>query len=203
MLLYDDTTGANNPRFVRIFLAEKNLKVPMKQVSIMKGEHKSEEFRKISPSAKLPALVLDDGTVILESVAICRYFENLHPEPPLLGRDAMDKVIVEMWHRRMEFEVMLPMALAFRNTFSPLATMWKQYKDFGEQQKRVADRRLEMLDRELEGRPFIAGEHYTIADIRVQTSFDLFRLAGFEIKEEWINLKQWYETVSSRPSAKA
>lgn len=202
MLLYDDNTGANNPRFVRIFLAEKNLNIPMQQVSIIKGEHKTEAFRKISPSAKLPALVLDDGTVILETVAICRYFENLYPEPPLMGRDAMDQVMVEMWHRRMEFEVMLPMGLAFRNTFAPLASLWKQYKDFGEQQVKVANQRLEMLDKELEGKSFIAGDYYTIADIRVQTSFDLFKLAGFEIREEWNNLKRWYDAVSTRESAK-
>ncbi|MCP4751829.1 MAG: glutathione S-transferase family protein [Proteobacteria bacterium] len=203
MLLYDDNTGANNPRFVRVFLAEKGIEVPMQQVSIMKGEHKTEEFRKISPSAKLPALVLDDGTVILETVAICRYFENLHPDPPLMGKSPMDQVMVEMWQRRMEFEVMIPMALAFRNTFEPLAVLGTQFKDFGEQQKRVANRRLEMLDGELEGNEFIAGDSYTVADIRVQTAFDLFQLAGFEIKDEWKNLKRWYDAVNSRPSAKA
>ncbi len=203
MLLYDDNTGANSPRFVRVFLAEKGIEVPMKQIAIMKGEHKTEEFRKISPSAKLPALELDDGAIILETLAICRYFEQLHPAPPLMGATPMEQVIVEMWQRRIEFELMLPMAFTFRNTHPALAALGKQFKDFGEDQRRQANGRLKMLDRELEGKEFIATDRYTVADIRAQTSFDLFQLAGFEIKDEWSNLKRWYQEVSARPSAKA
>jgi glutathione S-transferase len=203
MLLYDDNTGANSPRMVRIFLAEKGIEVPTKQVSIMKGEHKTPEYRKISPGARLPALELDDGTIIQETVAICRYFEFQQPDPPLMGKDSLEQVMAEMWQRKMELELMLPMAFTFRHTSPIFANLETQFTDFGESQRVVADRRLGILDKELAGKEFIMGDTYTIVDIRAQTSFDLFQFAGFKIKEEWQNLKRWHETVSNRPSAKA
>ncbi len=203
MLLYDDNSGANNPRMVRIFLAEKGIEIPTKQIRIKKGEHKTPEFRKISPGAKLPALELDDGTIILETIAICRYFELQQPDPPLMGKDPLDQVMVEMWQRKMELELMIPMALTFRHTHPMFAAFENQFKEFGESQKSIANRRLKILNKELEGKEFITGDSYSVADIRAQTSLDLFKISGFKIEEEWKNLKRWYETVSSRPSAKA
>jgi len=203
MKLYD-TSYAPNPRRVRIYLAEKGIEVPRVQVDLMKGEHKQEAYRKIAPNSRVPALELDDGTIILESIAICRYFEGIRPDPPLMGVDAKDAAIVEMWQRRMELELMLPMALTFRNTHPAMAAgREKQVPEYGEVQREMATRRLEVMDGELANREFIAGDRYTVADITAQVSIDFFKLAGFQIAEGQKNLKRWHDAVSSRPSARA
>ncbi len=110
MKLYDGGR-APNPRRVRIFLAEKGLSVPMVQVDIMAGEQKAPEIAALNPMMRVPILEFDDGTVLSESVAICRYFEEMHPEPPLMGVDARDRATVEMWNRRMELNLGLAIAL--------------------------------------------------------------------------------------------
>ena len=200
MKLYDYEL-APNPRRVRVFLAEKGIEVPTVQVDIMKQETKQPEYLKIAPNGLLPALELDDGTVILESVAICRYFEGLQPEPPLMGVDAFDAAIVEMWQRRVEIELMLPMAMAFRNTHPLMAKAGRQFSDFGEAQKRVANKRLIMMDGDLADREFIAGERFTIADITALVSLQFFsQFADFEIAADQQNLKRWYENVKARPA---
>jgi len=202
MKLYD-TSYAPNPRRVRIYLAEKGIELPKVQVDLMKGEHKQEAYRKIAPNSRVPALQLDDGTIILESIAICRYFEGIQPDPPLMGADARDAAIVEMWQRRMELELMLPMTLTFRNTHPAMAELEKQVPEYGEVQRGIATRRLEVMDGELANREFIAGDRYTVADITAQVSIDFFKLAGFQIAEDQKNLKRWHEAVSNRPSAGA
>ncbi len=201
MKLYD-YKYAPNPRRVRMFLAEKGIEVPTVQVDIMKGEQKQPEYRKIAPNGLLPALQLDDGTVILESVAICRYFEGLYPEPPLMGTDPLDAAIVEMWQRRIELELMQPMAMAFRNTH-PIMASQRQFPDFGEAQRKVAERRLVTLDRDLADREFIAGKRFTIPDITAFCAVEFFKLAGFSVADDQINIKRWFEAVSKRPSAQA
>jgi glutathione S-transferase len=202
MKLYD-YQPAPNPRRVRIFLAEKGIEIPSVQVDIMKGEHKQDEYRKIAPNSLLPALELDDGTVILETVAICRYFEGSHPDPPLMGVDPLDAAIVEMWQRRMEIELFFPMAMTFRNTHPMMAAAQQQFQEFGEAQRKVAERRLALLNEELADREFIAGKRFTVADITALCGIDFFKLAGFEIAPDQANLKRWHEAVSGRPSAKA
>ena len=117
------TTGAPNPRRVKIFLAEKGIEVPTKEISIMEQEHKTEEYRKISPSSRVPALVLDDGTVILESMAICKYFELLNPEPSLFGKSELEQALIEMQSRRMELELMMSVAGAFRHLHPAFAKL--------------------------------------------------------------------------------
>ena len=115
MLLYDGGR-APNPRRVRIFLAEKGVEVPMKPVNMGELEHRSDEITSLNPLQRLPVLELDDGTILTESVAICRYFEALHPDPPLMGHDALDRAVVEMWNRRMELHLLATVANAFRHT---------------------------------------------------------------------------------------
>jgi glutathione S-transferase len=200
--LYDNTL-APNPRRVRMFLAEKGIEVPLVQVDLMQGEHKQPAYRKIAPNSRIPALELDDGTIILESVAICRYFEGLQPDPPLMGRDVLDAAIVEMWQRRMEFELLMPMAMAFRHTHPMMATLEDQIPAFGEKQRVVANNRLSIMNRDLADREFIAGDHFSIADITAFATLDFFKLAGFEIAADQPNLRRWHQAVSARPSAKA
>jgi glutathione S-transferase len=204
MKLYDDKL-APNPRRVRIFLAEKGIEVPTVTVDIFKLEHKTPEYRKINSLSGVPALELDDGTVIAETVAISRYFEELHPNPPLFGIDAKDKAIVEMWNRRMELTVFIPVAMVMRHLHPRLAAIQTQFKDWGEFNKGAVAKVWDWLDRELsDGRPFIAGERYSIADITglCAADFSKFARAPWN-KDEHKNIQAWYDRVSARPSAKA
>ncbi len=197
-------TGAPNPRRVRVFLAEKGINnVPSVQVNIATGENRKPEFLKINPMGGLPVLELDDGTLIAESVAICRYFEESHPEPRLMGIDAKDKAIVEMWNRRMEFEVLAMTAASFRNTSDFFKGRIPQVKEYGEIAKNAAVKRLEWLDTVLADREFIAGPRFTIADITALIGIDFGRTTAIKIQENQKNLARWHQAVSSRPSAKA
>lgn len=202
MKLYDDQY-APNPRRVRIFLAEKGITVPTEQRNIIKGEHKTDEFKKISPMALLPALELDDGRCLTETVAICRYFEGLHPNPPLMGVDAVDAAFVEMWQRRMEIELFFPIAFCFRHTSPMMAKLEEQIPQFGETSRARAMKRLKMLDRDLASSEFIAGPRYTIADITALCALDFGKFAGIEVPDDHANVKRWHQAVSSRPSATA
>lgn len=202
MKIYD-FTGAPNPRRVRVFLAEKGINVPYEQVNIAAGENRKPEFLKINPMGGLPVLELDDGTHIAESVAICRYFEETKPEPRLMGVDAKDKAVVEMWNRRMEFEVLWMTASAFRNTSDFFKGRIPQVKEYGEVCRSAAVKRLEWLDTVLADREFIAGPRYTIADITAMIGIDFGRLTGIKVEDNQKNLARWHQAVSSRPSAKA
>jgi glutathione S-transferase len=202
MKIYEFTM-APNPRRVRVFLAEKGLKVPLEQVDIASGKNRAPEFLKINPMGGLPVLELDDGTIIAESVAICRYFEELHPEPNLMGKDAKEKAVIEMWNRRMEFEVLMNTAGAFRNTSPFFKGRIPQVAEYGELCKQAAIKRLEWLDGELANRQFIAGNRFTIADITALIGIDFGRPSDIRIQANQKNLARWHETVSARPSAKA
>jgi len=202
MRIYDSNT-APNPRRVRIFLAEKGIQVPYEQVDIGNAVNRGDEFRKKNPMATLPVLELDDGTCIAESVAICRYFEELQPNPPLMGIDAKDRALVEMWQRRMELELLLPTADAFRQRHEFFKGRILQVPEYAEVQKKNAESRLAWLNEVLADRPFIAGERYTIADITALCAVDFGRVSKIKIQPDQTNLARWHEAVSSRPSAKA
>lgn len=202
MKIYDSTV-APNPRRVRIFLAEKGISVPYQQVDLTKAENRQPAFLAKNPLGGVPVLELDDGTIIAESVAICRYFEGLHPEPPLMGTGALDSAIVEMWQRRIELALFMMVGLAFRNTSEFFKGRIPQVPEFGEVCKNDAVKRLQWLDQELANRPFIAGQRYTIADITALVAIDFGRWIKIAIQPEQKNLGRWYEAVSSRPSAKA
>jgi glutathione S-transferase len=198
-----DYTQAPNPRRVRIFLAEKGVEVPLEQVDIGKADNRKSDFLAKNPMAGLPVLELDDGRYLAESVAICRYFEELHPEPPLMGTDAADRALVEMWNRRMEMEVFGMMTQAFRNTHDFFKGRIAQVPEFGEVCRNAAPKRLEWLDGELADRPFIAGDRFSIADITAMVAIDFGRVVKVRIQPEHKNLSRWYEAVSTRPSAQA
>jgi glutathione S-transferase len=202
MKLYE-YTQAPNPRRVRVFLAEKGVSVPYQQVDIGTSQNRAPEFLKINPMGGLPVLELDDGTHLAESVAICRYFEALHPEPRLMGIDAKDAATVEMWNRRMEFEILSMTAGAFRNTTAFFKGKIPQSAEYGAICKNAAIKRLEWLDTVLADRPYIAGERFTIADITAMIGIDFGKLSDIRILPEQKNLARWHQSVSSRPSAKA
>ena len=202
MKLYDSAM-APNPRRVRIFLAEKGITVPIVQVDIGKAESRQPAFLAKNPLGGLPVLELDDGTCIAESVAICRYFEEIHPQPPLMGTDAKDRALVEMWQRRMELELFRHVTGCFQNTHKFFAGRIPQVPEYGEVCRDAARKRLAWLDGELTGRPFIAGERYTVADITALCAIDFGRVVDIRIAPEQKNLARWHEAVSARPSAKA
>jgi len=186
-----EDSRAPNPRRVRIFLAEKDIEIPFEQIEIMKGEHKTPEFTSRNPMQRVPILVLESGTVISESVAICRYFEELEPEPPLMGKDPLDKARVEMWNRRMEFNLLYPIAQIFRHTHPAMAP-WEvpQVPDWAEANRPRVSETLELLDKELAGRPFIAGPRFSIADITAKVAIDFMRPARIEWPEGLDNLRR-------------
>jgi len=194
---------APNPRRVRIFLAEKGIEVPVEQVDIGKAENRQAPFLARNPLGGLPVLELDDGTHIAESIAICRYFEALQPDPPLFGVDTKDSAVVEMWNRRMEFEVFNMITGCFRNTHDFFKGRIPQVPEYGEVCRGAAEKRLTWLDEVLADRDFIAGERLTVADITALCGIDFGRVTAIGIQPEQKNLARWYEAVSSRPSAKA
>jgi glutathione S-transferase len=198
-----DSAGAPNPRRVRVFLAEKGIEVPAVQVDIGKAENRQPSFLAKNPLGGVPVLELDDGSFLAESVAICRYFEETQPDPPLMGTDARDRAFVEMWNRRMEHEIALPCAQSFRQTHAFFKGKIRQVPEFGEASKEAALKRLEWLDTELADREFVAGGRYTIADITAMVGLDFGRVTGIQIGPEQKNLQRWHEAVASRPSAKA
>lgn len=202
MKLYD-AKAAPNPRRVRIFLAEKGLEIPTVQVDLAAGENRKPPFIDKNPMAGVPVLELDDGTWLAESVAICRYLEGLHPEPSLMGRDAREQGWIEMWNRRMESEVLIPIAQVFRNSHEFFKGRIQQVPAYGEACRAVATKRLEWLDQELAHRSFIAGEDYSIADTTALCGIDFGRVSGIKIAPDQKNLTRWHEAVSARASAKA
>ncbi len=202
MKLYDSPM-APNPRRVRIFLAEKGIEVPRVEVDIAAAENRKSPYVDRNPMGGVPVLELDDGTWLAESVAICRYFEETHPDPPLMGEGPQDRALVEMWNRRMESEVLIPIAQVFRNSHVFFKGRIPQVPEYGEACRGVAAKRLEWLDRELANREFIAGDRFTIADITALCGIDFGRVSKISIAPDQKHLARWHEAVSGRPSASA
>ena len=203
MKLYDGGR-APNPRRVRIYLAEKGIEVPMEQVDLGALQHKSAAFADINPIQRVPVLVLDDGMVIAESIAICRYFEALNPEPALFGRGAREIARIEMWNRRLELHLLFPVSHVFRNTHPAMQELEvPQVPAWAEANKpRIADF-LAIFDQELEHHPFAAGDRYSVADITGLVAADFMKPAKLAVADELTNLRRWHQSVSSRPSASA
>jgi len=199
-----ETKLAPNPRRVRIFLAEKGIQVPFEEVDLMKGALKTAEMTQLNPAQRVPILVLDDGTAISETMAICRYFEETKPEPALFGHSAIGKANVEMWNRRMELGLLTQVSQAFRHLHPAMAHLEvPQVKDWGEANKQKAMDSLAMLDRGLAGNAFVAGDAYTVADITAMVAIDFMKPARLAVPDDMGNVKRWYAAVSARPSAKA
>ncbi len=195
---------APNPRRVRIFLAEKGLDIPFEQIDIMRGDHREPQFSALNPRQRVPVLVLDDGTPIAESIAICRYFEALHPTPPLFGEGAMEQAMVEMWHRRVELELFYPIAHAVRHGVPAMEALESpQLPEWAALNRDRAMLMMGYLDRELASRAFIAGDRFTIADITALAALDFMRAGRMKWPEEMSNLNRWHADVSARPSAAA
>jgi glutathione S-transferase len=203
MKLYDFKTGPN-PRRVRIFLAEKGIEVPLVHVDIMKREQKAPDFLKKNPIGSIPVLELDDGTCISESVAICRYFEELQPEPPLFGRNPVEKAQIEMWLRRVELNFMVPVGMVWIHGHPLTAKLIKQIPEAADQNRKRAQIGYRLLDAQLADNAFVAGDEYSVVDAVLLASLDFANgLVGVPYDETLKHLKRWHDTVSARPSAGA
>lgn len=203
MLFFNSPNPAPNPRRVRIFAAEKGITLPTRDLSILDREHKSDKFLALNPRGQTPALQLDDGTVISESVAICRYLEGLHPEPALFGRDPREQALIEMWSRRVEMILMPPVGAVWVHTHPFTARLPGRNTEWGESNRPRVDEALRFFDSALQNREFLAADHYTIADILLLTTVDFAGFIGIAMSDDLVSLRAWHARVSARPSAAA
>lgn len=199
-----DGGRAPSPRRVRVFLAEKGIDVPRRQIDFSKLEQFSDAFTALNPMQRVPVLILDDGVPLAETMAICRYFEALHPEPNLFGRDAREIGMTEMWNRRVELNLYGAVSSAFRHLSPGMAVSEKpQIAEWGEVNKAKALAFLGVLDRELATRSYVAGDRFTVADITTMVTVDFMRAPKIELPADMKNVHRWHAEVAARPSAKA
>lgn len=210
MKLYDFSL-APNPRRVRMFLAEKDVDIPTVQVNTREREQFSEAFKAVNPRCIVPALELDDGTVIVESVAICRYIEEVHPTPPLFGRDAKEKALVEMWNRHAEFDCVGAAGDMVRNSapmfedrgLAGLPGGVPQIPALVDRGRQTMDRFLILLNDHLKNNAFLAGDSFSVADITAFIAVEFSQRANYEVPSGLESVKRWHNIVNERPSAKA
>ena len=200
MKLYDNKM-ANSPRKVRMFLAEKKItNVEMVEINMTEGEHKTPEYRAIAPNSRIPALQLDDGTVIMESTAICRYLESLHPEPNLFGESPIEIASIEMWQARIFNELMIPLAMGFRHLHPAMSALETQNKEYGETQKNIGIKSLRYFNSVLSESEFVAGDRYTFADIQMITTTDFFIGLNRLDLDDYPEIKRHTKLMSLRES---
>jgi glutathione S-transferase len=209
MKFYDCST-APSPRRVRIFAAEKGIALPIVQVDLRNGEQFSDAFRAINPDCTVPALVLDDGTVIADAVAICGYLEEIHPEPPLIGTTPQERAVVTALNRQIERDGFFAAMDALRNATKGLKGRalpgphdYEQIPELAERGRARIGHFFRDMDARLAGKRFVVGDRYTIADISTMVLIDLAGWSKLTIPDECANLRRWYAAVSARPSAKA
>ena len=203
MKLYD-SYRAPNPRRVRWFMAEKGIDdIEVVNLNVFEGEHRKPEYLAKMGMANVPALEMDDGTCITESVAICRYLESLYPEPNMFGRDARETAVIEMWSRRVEMLLATPLMMTVRHSHPALAALEKQVPEVAETNRAAATRALKVFERRLAESDFIAADRVTMADVLAATAIDFSRMAKFSVPEEFANVRRWYEAMMAREAAKA
>ena len=201
MILYSSKL-APSPLKVLIFLKEKGILDQVKIIDLDLGklEHKTPEYKAIAPNSRVPALKLDDDTIILETTAICRYLESLYPEPNLFGENPIEIASIEMWYSRVTYELMVPLMHGFRHTHPHMSQMENQNQEYGLAQRELAVKSLDIYNDIIASREYIAGERFTYADIQMVTSLQfLVRLNKLDLKD-YNNLNEYINQVSSKPS---
>ena len=195
---------APNPRRVAWVLAEKGASdVEIMDVDLLKGEHKTEDFLKTVGVPNVPALQMDDGVVITESIAICRYLDACYPDPDLFGRTPEEVAVLEMWTRRAEMWLATPLMLTVRHSHPALAVLEQQSPEVAENNRAIATRSLGIFDRRLSESAFIARDTISIADIVAFIGFDFARMAKFAIPDDKPHLQRWADSMRSRAAAQA
>ena len=201
MILYSSKL-APSPLKVVIFLKEKGILDQVKIIDLDLGklEHKTPEYKAIAPNSRVPALKLDDDTIILETTAICRYLESLYPEPNLFGENPIEIASIEMWYSRVTYELVVPLMHGFRHTHPHMSQMENQNQEYGLAQRELAVKSLDVYNDIIASREYIAGERFTYADIQMVTSLQfLVRLNRLDLKD-YNNLNEYINQVSSKPS---
>lgn len=210
MKLYDFGPAANAKR-VRIYLAEKGLSLPTETVNVRDGAMYEEPYASMNPFAVVPFMELDDGTILGESIAICRYLEELHPEPNLFGRTAAERAVIEMWNRRLEMDAFIPLGQAARNSNPMFAgrvvagtrTDLPQLPELAERGKAAASMFLERLDKHLQNSDFVAGAEFSVADITGHMVMQSAHMMELPVLATLANVARWREMVAARPSMDA
>ncbi len=204
MLLYQDAR-APNPRRVRMFLHEKGLtdQVELIEVSINDRAHQQPAYLDKNPLALVPVMEFADGRLLRESIAICRYLEEQHPQPSLFGGDAWQRAQVEQWNRHAELELLFPVAQVFRNSHPFWQGRIRQAPEFAEIMREHVARRFTWLDGELATRPWFAGDSFSVADITAVCAIDFGKVSRLMIGDDTPHLARWYAEVKARPSYKA
>ncbi len=198
-----ETQVAPSPRRVRIFLAEKGIDMEYAEVNLQKAEHLTPEFKQKNPFSLVPVLELDNGTHIAETVAICRYFEEIHPEPQLFGRDAEEKARVEMWNRRSEFYLLLPTGMCFQHTADYFKGLKTQVAEWGELCRTRAAKYFDFLNNHFADHEFMAGDYYSIADITTLCALEFSKVNNLRVTPEQEHLNRWLGQMQSRASYRA
>ena len=204
MKIYETKT-APNPRRVRMFLAEKGLldKVEFVQVDLQKGENLTPEYQAMNPMKKVPVMQLDDGSCVAETMAICRYFEEMYPEKPLMGTTPLEKAQLEQWQRWLDYYFFMPTGMCFQHTTGYFKDRMNPIKEWGEEAGRQTEAFFSFLDKHLEGRDYIYGDDVTAADLTAFCTVDFARVVNIRILPEQTNLQAWYDRMKERPSARA
>jgi glutathione S-transferase len=204
MILYNSPNPAPNPRRVRMFAAEKGIALQVEQVSLIAREHKSAEYLALNPRGQTPALALDDGTVLTESVSICRYLEALQPDPPLFGTSPVEIANIDMWIRRTELVLGATVSAIWVHTHPLTATIVpERFEDYGESHRPKVTAAMAMCDEALAKAAHIAGDNFSAADIMLLSTIDFAGFIGLPIPEDMAHLRDWHARVSARPSAQA
>lgn len=202
MKLYQ-TTQAPNARRVRMFIHEKGISVEKVELNLQEGDNLKNEFLDKNPFAKVPVLELDDGSLISESIAICRYFEEIQPSPALFGTTALEKAQIEMWQRRAELYFLMPTGMAFQHCSGYFKDRMTPNQAWGEDCIKSAYKFLKLVDVHLSDNDYLAGDQFSIADITMLCALDFGRVIEIRLNEKHAAIKRWYEKVSSRASASA
>ena len=197
--LYTCST-APNPRRVHAFMAEKGIELPLVEIDLMTRDHYAPEHLEKFGTHHLPALELSDGSTLTETIAICRFLEGLYPEPNLMGRDHHEAARVEMWHRRVEFMVMMPTAYVFRHMHPSMATLEDQEPVLSEWHRKPLAHGLELLNKRLGEAPYLAGDRFTIADISAYMALSFMRVTKIPVPEDHTNTLRWQAELAERPS---
>jgi len=197
------TSASPNGRRVNIAVAEKGLEIEKQEIDLAGAENLSDEFRARNPFGRVPVLQLDDGTYLSESVAITLYLDSLHPHPPLFGSNGLEQAQVEMWGRRVELNLLVPVAQAFRNLSGMFKDREKISKEWGQISAEVAQDAVPLFDEQLAKTKFIAGNYFSVVDISLLCTLDFAKATGQELPFDLPNISRWHRLVSERPSAKA
>ncbi len=198
MMLHTAPDPAPNPRRVTLFLHDKGLTLPTTSLSLFKREHKSPEALALNPRGQVPFLELDDGRVLAETVAICRYLDEIHPEPPLFGSDAWERAETDMWIRRVETALGVPVATVWQHSHPMTAALLVQIPEAGAAARVRALDALAWLDAQLYGRTWLAGGRFTMADIVLLTTLDFAVWIGIAVDAAHGNLRDWHACATAR-----